>query len=116
MTACIPGRRVALIAYGGWDGVQSRVHRGFNAEGDESTVLFASRKRTAQNPAMELMIAVMLHKTDDTGWTTEELSPLKDIRLMEVTSSGSVLGAEITLADDTHYMIDFKDIDGFRSC
>jgi hypothetical protein len=41
---------------------------------------------------------------------------LKDIRLVEVTSSGSVLGAEITLADDTHYMIDFKDIDGFRSC
>jgi hypothetical protein len=116
ITASIPGRRVALIAYGGWDGVQSRVHRGFNAEADESTVLFAYRKRTAKNPPMELMTTVMLHKTDDIGWTTEELSPLQDVRVMEVTPSGSVLGAEVTLADNTIYLIDFKDIDGFKSC
>ncbi len=116
ITASVPGRSVALIAYGGWDGVESRVHRGFNAESEESTVLFASRKRTAKNPAMELMIAAMLHKTDDTGWTTEELSPLKNVRVMEVTPSGSVLGAEITLADDTRCTVDFKDIDGFKSC
>ena len=116
ITACIPGRRVGLIAYGGWDGVQSRVHSGFNAEADESTVLFAYRKRTAKNPPMELMITVMLHKTDDAAWTTAELAPLKDIRVMEVTPSGSVLGAKITLADNTIYSIDFKDIDGFKSC
>jgi hypothetical protein len=65
---------------------------------------------------MELMITVMLHKTDDAAWTTAELAPLKDIRVMEVTPSGSVLGAKITLADNTIYSIDFKDIDGFKSC
>ena len=37
ITASIPGRSVALIAYGGWDGLQSMVHRGFNAEGEDST-------------------------------------------------------------------------------
>ena len=58
----------------------------------------------------------MLHKTDDTAWTTEELSPVKAIQIMEVTPSGSVLGAEITLADNTIHQIDFKDIDGFKSC
>jgi hypothetical protein len=116
ITASIPGRRVGLIAYGGWDGVQSRVHSGFNAEADESTVLFAYRQRTAKNPPMELMVTVMLHKTDDAAWTTAELAPLKDIRVMEVAPSGSVLGAEITLADNTSYLIDFKNIDGFRSC
>jgi hypothetical protein len=116
ITAAIPGRQVALIAYHGWDTVKSLVHSGFNAEADESTVLHAGRRRTAKNPAMELMITVLLHKTDDTAWTAGQLAPLKDIRLMDVTPSGSVLGAELTLAGGKKCLIDFKDIDGFRSC
>ncbi len=116
LIASIPGRKLALIAYHGWDGVQSKVHRGFNAEADDSTVLFAYCKRTAKNPAMELRITVMLHKTDDTDWTKEELDPLKDIQLRDVMPSGSVAGAEITLADGAKYVIDFKDVDGYKSC
>jgi hypothetical protein len=115
ITASIPGRQVALIAYSGWDQVESKVHRGFNAEADESTVLYVYRKRTQKNPAMELMITAMLHKTDDTAWTPEELSPVKDVRIIDVTASGSVLGAEITLADGAVYVVDFKDIDGLKN-
>jgi hypothetical protein len=116
LTASIPGRKTALITYYGWDSAQGLVHRGFNAEAEESTVLFAYRKRMAKNPAMELMISVMLHKTDDTDWTKEELSPLKNIKLMDVTPSGSVIGAELTLNDDTKHVVDFKDVDGYKSC
>ena len=116
ITASIPGRQVALIAYCGWDEVQSRVHGGFNAETGESTVLYVYRKRTAKNPPIELMITAMLHKTDDTAWTAEELSPVRNIRIMDVTPSGSVLGAEIALTDHTVYMVDFKDVDGLKSC
>ncbi len=116
MTASIPGRNVAFIAYSGWDEMQSLVHRGFNAEGDESTVLFAHRKRTTRNPAMELMISVMLHKTDDTPFTKAELSPIKDFKLMDVMPSGSVLGAEITLSNGVKHVVDFKDVDGYKSC
>jgi hypothetical protein len=116
VTAAVPGRQTALIAYHGWDRVQDLVHRGFNAEAEESTVLFAYRQRTAKNPPVELMITVLLHKTDDTAWTSEQLAPLKDIRIMDVTPSGSVLGAELTLADDTKHTVDFKDVDGLRSC
>jgi hypothetical protein len=65
---------------------------------------------------MELMITVMLHKTDDEEWTEEELSPIKGINTMDVTSSLSALGAEITLSNNKKYKIDFKDIDGKRSC
>ena len=115
-TASVPGRKTALIAYHGWDSMRSLIHRGFNAEAGESTVLFVHRKRTSKNPPMELMITVMLHKTDDTDWTKEELSPLKNIKTMDVTPSGSVIGAEITLADNARHVIDFKDIDGFKSC
>jgi hypothetical protein len=116
ITASIPGRSVAMIAYDGWDTIQSQVHRGFNAEAEESTVLFVHRKRTARNPAMELMITAMLHKTDDTPWTPEELDPVKAIRIMEVTPSGSVFGAEITLADNTIHQVDYKNIDGLKNC
>ena len=116
LTASIPGRKTALITYHGWDSVQTLVHRGCNAEADESTVLFAYRKRLAKNPAMELMISVLLHKTDDTNWAKEELSPLNDIQLMDVTPTGSVIGAALTLNDGTKYLVDFKDVDGFKSC
>jgi hypothetical protein len=79
-------------------------------------VLFAHRKRVPKNPAMELMISVMLHKTDNTEWTEEELSPLRQIDLMDVMPSGSVIGAGITLADGSQYIVDFKDVDGYKSC
>jgi len=116
LTASIPGRQVALLAYHGWDKLDTLVHTGRNAEADESTVIHAHRTRLAQNPAMELIISVMLHKTGDTPWSAQELSPIKDIRIMDVTPTQSALGAELTLADGTGYFVDFKDVDGFKSC
>jgi hypothetical protein len=96
--------------------VGSFVHSGRNAEADESTVLYAYKKRTSKNPAMELMIMAMLHKTDDTEWTDEELSPIKEIHLMDITPSYSPLGATITLSTHEKYQIDFANIDGNRTC
>jgi hypothetical protein len=116
ITASIPGRRVALIIYSGWDEVKSLIHLNRNAEAAESTVIYARKKRMAKNPPMELMIAVMLHKTDDSEWTDEELSPVKEIRIMDVTPTFSALGATIILHDNKSYNIDFKDIDGKRRC
>jgi hypothetical protein len=116
LTASVPNRQVAFMAYKGWDTVRTQAHRGFNAETEESTVIGAYRKRTAKNPAIELMISVMLHKTDDSAWTDAELSPIKAIKLVDVMKSGSVLGAELTLADDSIYVVDFKDVDGYKSC
>ena len=116
ITASIPGRQVALIAYRGWDSLDSLVHENRNAEADESTVVYAHRKRLAKNPAMELMITVLLHKMDNSEWTPEELSPIKEIEIMEVTTTFSALGATITLQNGVVFDIDFKDIDGKRSC
>ena len=116
LTASIPGRQVALIAYRGWDHLDSMTHRGRNAEADESTVIFAYKQRTAKNPAMELMISVMLHKTDDSEWAEEELSPIKQIEVINIMPSLSPLGATITLFNGKKYVIDFVDIDGNRTC
>lgn len=115
-TASIAGRQVAMIAYRGWDALLSQVHANLNAEADESTVLFAHRKRLAKNPGMEIMVSAMLHKTDDTEWTDEELHPVQQLEIREVMPSGSVLGAQLELADGSLYTVDFQDIDGYKSC
>ncbi len=116
ITAAIPGRQIALITYNGWDNLDTMVHCNRNAEADESTVIYAYKKRMAKNPPMELMITVMLHKMDNSEWTEEELSPVKDIRIMDITPDYSALGATITLYNNEKFEIDFRDIDGKRSC
>ncbi len=116
ITAAIPGRQLALISYHGWDSLKSLTHQGRNAEADESTVIYAYRKRTTKNPPMELMISVMLHKMDDLEWTDEELFPLKRIEIKDIMPSGSVLGAEIELKDGRKYQMNFNEIDGLRQC
>ncbi|MCF6332170.1 MAG: DUF2264 domain-containing protein [Draconibacterium sp.] len=116
ITAAIKGRQLALITYNGWDNLNSLEHTNRNAEADESTVLYAYKKRIAKNPAMELMISVMLHKIDDSEWTQEELSPIKDIEIMDVTPASSSLGAKITLTNNKIYEIYFDKIDGNRRC
>ena len=77
-------------------------------------LFFARKKRLDKNPAMELMITVMLHKTDDSEWTKEELSPIKEMEMMDVTPVFSTLGVKITLADDNIYEVYFEEIDGNR--
>jgi hypothetical protein len=116
ITASTAGRRIALIACDGWDSVETSVHADKNAEADESTVIFARKKRLDKNPPMELMVSVMLHRTDDEPWTEEELSPLRSVDIREIMPSGSPLGAFVTLNNGERYEIDFKDIDGKRTC
>jgi len=112
--ASVPGRKLALIAYRGWDEVKHLEHRDRNAEADRSTVLYVQKKRLAKNPPMELMITAMMHKTGDNDWNDEELNPVKEISIMDITPSGSALGAEITLCHGEKIVVDFRDIDGKR--
>jgi hypothetical protein len=114
ITAAISGRRIALITYAGWDSLETLTHTNRNAETDDSTVIYACRKRTSKNPAMELMISVFLHSTEDGQWSAVELDPISEIRMMDVTPAFSPLGAEITLRDGTQYNVFFEEIDGNR--
>ena len=116
MTASIPGRSVAMIAYQGWDEMDVLVHPNNNAETDESTVIYAHKKRLAKNPPMEFMITAFLHKTSDHPWTEQELTPIKNVQIIDVTATGAPLGAEITLSDDSKYLVDFANMDGKRQC
>ena len=116
ITAAVPGRRVALISYAGWDGASTKIHGNRNAEADDSTVVYAHKKRTAKNPAMELMITVLLHRTDDGNWKDDELDPVRSIRFQDITKSYSALGATLEMRDGRTVTVDFADIDGERRC
>lgn len=116
ITASIPGRQVAMICYNGWDRIDTVVHTGRNAEADESTVIYAHKKSLQKNPPMEILVAVLLHKTNDTEWTKEELSPIKDITIIDITKNYSALGVTITMNNKKTYEVDYQTIDGFRSC
>jgi len=116
ITSSIANRRLALVTVNGWDRVASKVHPGMNAEADESTVIYACRKRLEKNPAMELLVSVLLHRTEDAEWTDEELFPIKHLDIRRIMPSGSVLGAYVTLHDGHRYTIDFDEIDAYRRC
>ena len=79
-------------------------------------MVYAYRRRTTKNPPMELMISVLLHRIDDGEWTEAELSPIRTIRIMEISPTYSPLAAVVTLAGGEEYEVDFVDIDGYRSC
>ncbi|NLT52250.1 MAG: hypothetical protein GXX85_15205, partial [Ignavibacteria bacterium] len=49
-------------------------------------------------------------------WTNEELSPIKNIEIMDITPTFSALGASIVLSNGNKYQVDFIDMDGYRSC
>eukprot|EP00659_Diplonema_papillatum_P007663 gene7663-11752_t len=106
ITAAIPGRQVALV-----------VHKDRNSEADSSTVVYVHKKRdNYKNPQMELMVCAMLHKMDDSEWTKEELSPIKEFEFVEITKTLSCFGANLTLADGKKIVVDFVDIDGNKMC
>ena len=58
----------------------SFTHKDCNAESEESTVIYTNRERTTKNPAIELMITVMLHKTDNSEWSEESCHQLEILR------------------------------------
>ena len=116
ITASIEGRSVAMIVYKGWDSLNFRRHSNRNAEADESTVIYAHKKRLAKNPPMELMITAFLHKMDNAGWTEEELSPIRHLEVLEISATASPLGVEVTIDDGKKYLVDFHNMDGRRTC
>jgi hypothetical protein len=105
-------RAVALVACHGWDGVESMVHRGLNAEADESTVVYAHRRRRQHYSGMELVVTLLLHRTDGEMWAAEELSLVREMDYLPWAPSGQPCGLRVKLADGSEYLVDFGNIMG----
>lgn len=114
ITAKVKQRQVALITLNGWNGVDYSVNQDKNAEENESTILYAYRKKIESASQMELLISVFLHKLDDVPWTQEELLPIEEYSILEYTPSGDILGANILLKDGRSFIVDFDSPDGNR--
>lgn len=62
------------------------------------------------------VISALQHKNDDTEWTYEELSPVMEIKILDVTPVLTPLGAEITLHDGSIRKVYYPQIDANCRC
>jgi hypothetical protein len=111
LVASIPGRRVALVAYRGWDGVASMRHAGRHPEAEASTVIYAHRARQKDYQGMELLVTVLLHRADDQEWTLRDLQPIVRAEFLPWSPSGSPCGARLELTDGRRIEVDFREIE-----
>ncbi len=109
-------RQLAFVTLNGWDKLDYIDHSGKNSETTDSTVCYAARKRESfKDTSIDLLISIMLHKTDNNPWQENELMPVKKIKINKLMQSGSVYGAEVELKSGEQYIVDFSEIDGCRS-
>ncbi len=112
LVASIKGRKVAMTAVHGWEGLKAAVHHGKNAEAEESTVIYANRSDQKNYAGMELLITVMLHRRDDGDWTVDELMPIRSYEVLPWAPSGQPCGVRLALKDGRSITIDYGNVEG----
>lgn len=112
LTASIEGRKVAMTAVHGWEGLKTAVHQGKNAEAKESTVIYADRTDAELYAGMEVLVTVMLHRQDGGEWTQDELMPVRSFELLPWAPSGQPCGVKLELKDGREITIDFGNVEG----
>ena len=115
LVASIQGRQLAVLNYQGWDKVAAVEHHGLHPEAEDSTVLFASREDNSRYGAPEILVSVMLHKTDDLAWADDELQPIQKIEPLQPGIPEALSGLRVTLKSGMSYPVDFTGIDGSSS-
>jgi hypothetical protein len=107
VTAAIPGRRLALVAVYGWDGVDAVVHDGLHPEAATSTVPCAVCRRQKDYQGMAVLVTVLLHAADDGAWSDADLDVVRSVEVRPWSASGSPCGVGVALADGRRVEIDF---------
>ncbi len=113
--AAIPGRQLALTVYQGWSQLETRTHTGKNPEAANSTVIYATMTDQDRFGTPDLLVSVLLHRTDDAPWTYDQLQPIESITPLQEGSRASLAGARVRLRSGKEYIVDFQNIDGMNS-
>lgn len=114
--AKIPGRQLAMTNYMGWKKVDALENTGLHPESDKSTLLYAEYEDMEyEYGPVEILISVLLHKTDNTGWSDAELQPIEKVEPLENGIPCHLGGMVITLKNRKQYTVDFKNMDGMSS-
>jgi hypothetical protein len=111
-SAHLGSRGLLMTAYRGWEGIRPRVHRGKNAEAETSTVLHACRRCESAVPGVELLVTLMLHRTDGQAWTREAADPIAELCYHECSASGSPAGLTVRFKDGGTRTVDFGVLEG----
>lgn len=112
LSAHLGSRGLLLAVYRGWEGIRPRVHREKNAEAETSTVLHAFRRSEAVLPGDELLVTLMLHRTDGQTWTKDEADPIAELRYHAWSASGSPAGLTVHFKNGETRTVDFGDLEG----
>jgi len=115
LQAAIPGRQLALTVYQGWSDLAVRSHTGRNPEAARSTVIYATATDRERFAAPDLLVSVLLHRTDDTPWTEDQLQPIESITPLQPGGVTYLTGARVRLKSGKEYRVDFQNIDGTNS-
>lgn len=113
--AAIPGRRLALTLYQGWDRIGVDPRHGLHPEAECSTLLRASRSEKDSAGPVALMISVLLHRCDDREWSEDELQPIGSLVPLVEGLSPAMGGFRLMLRSGQEYTVDYQDIDGSDS-
>jgi hypothetical protein len=105
-------RRVAMVAYHGWDGLASATHRDLNAEAEESTVIYAHRRREKHYSGMDLAVTLLMHNPNPEPWLDDDLDPVAEMELLPWAPSGHPCGLRLALKDGREFTVDFGDVMG----
>jgi len=116
ITAKIAGRSVALVALHGWDGAASAQHAGLNAEAAGSTVIYAKRRRARDNSGMDVVVTLLLHKSNNAPFASAELNTVKKLEYLPWAPSGAPAGMKVTLRTGKTYLVDFVELEGGLRC
>lgn len=111
--ARIPGRQVALVALSGWDELGFSVHSGFNPEARDSTVLWAEWRHAETFPTLKPRITLLLHKTDDSPWTDDQLCPVASFETERMGELG-LYGTRVQLVDGRVVEVNYTGIEGVK--
>ena len=111
--AATKGLQLAMVAYNGWDYMDVVTNTKRNPVTDQSTLIYANTKEDKLYAQKDyILITAMLHKTDDTPWTDQELYPVKEIVFDHKDLGGNFGKIKIILKNGKTYEVDFKGQEG----
>ncbi|MEN8231021.1 MAG: DUF2264 domain-containing protein [Bacteroidota bacterium] len=112
----IPGRQLALTNYLGWQDIGVKEHTGLHPESYKSSLPYTKFEDLKyEYGPVEILISILLHKTDDSEWNDNELQPIEKIEPLKAGHPYHLGGLIITLKNRKQYSIDFRNIDGMSS-
>jgi hypothetical protein len=112
LSASLGSRGLLFTAYRGWEGIRRLDHRGKNAEAETSTVLHAFRRCGPTAAGNELLVTLMLHRTDGRAWTKDEADPVAELRYHAWPASGSPAGLSVHFKNGDIRAVDFGALEG----